>query len=124
MMALVPMLAEHLGVKDQELLEKDVRLHALLASLVRDPTFGPIWPSRAARASSSATSITLGSARTWTSLGLRGPARRAAAMAPRGSAVGFDRHNVSWKRGSRIGPSARDTSQRTHDSSATVGATA
>jgi Nucleotidyl transferase AbiEii toxin, Type IV TA system len=41
MMAFVPMLAEHLGVKDQELLEKDVRLHALLASLVRDPTFGP-----------------------------------------------------------------------------------
>lgn len=40
MMALVPMLAEHLGVKDQELLEKDVRLHALLGSLVRDPTFG------------------------------------------------------------------------------------
>jgi Nucleotidyl transferase AbiEii toxin, Type IV TA system len=40
-MALVPMLSEHLGVKDQELLEKDVRLHALLASLVGDPTFGP-----------------------------------------------------------------------------------
>lgn len=37
----VPMLAQHLGVKDQELLEKDVRLHTLLASLVRDPTFGP-----------------------------------------------------------------------------------
>ncbi|MGI0155177.1 MAG: nucleotidyl transferase AbiEii/AbiGii toxin family protein [Thermoplasmata archaeon] len=35
------MLAQHLGVKDQELLEKDVRLHALLARLVRDPTFGP-----------------------------------------------------------------------------------
>lgn len=35
------MLAEHLGVTDQELLEKDVRLHALLGSLVRDPTFGP-----------------------------------------------------------------------------------
>ena len=35
------MLAQHLGVNDQELLEKDVRLHALLASLVRDPTFGP-----------------------------------------------------------------------------------
>ncbi len=40
MKALVPMLAEHLGVKDQELLEKDVRLHALLGSLVRDSTFG------------------------------------------------------------------------------------
>ncbi len=39
-MALIPMLSEHLGVKDQELLEKDVRLHALLGSLVRDPTFG------------------------------------------------------------------------------------
>lgn len=37
----VPMLAQHLGVKDQELLEKDIRLHTLLASLVRDPTFGP-----------------------------------------------------------------------------------
>lgn len=41
MRAFVPMLAEHLGVKDLELLEKDVRLHALLGSLVRDPTFGP-----------------------------------------------------------------------------------
>lgn len=41
MMALVPMLAEHLGVKDQEPLEKDVRLHALLGSLVRDPALGP-----------------------------------------------------------------------------------
>lgn len=40
MMALIPMLSEHLGVKDQELLEKDVRLHALLGSLARDPTFG------------------------------------------------------------------------------------
>ena len=40
MMAFVPMLAEHLGVKDQELLEKDVRLHALLGNLVRDPRFG------------------------------------------------------------------------------------
>ncbi|MGB6442932.1 MAG: nucleotidyl transferase AbiEii/AbiGii toxin family protein [Thermoplasmata archaeon] len=39
-MALIPMLSEHLGVKDQELLEKDVRLHALLGSLARDPTFG------------------------------------------------------------------------------------
>lgn len=35
------MLAQHLGVKDQELLEKDVRLHALLRGLVRDPAFGP-----------------------------------------------------------------------------------
>lgn len=41
MRAFVPMLAEHLGVKDLEFLEKDVRLHALLGSLVRDPTFGP-----------------------------------------------------------------------------------
>ena len=41
MRSFVPMLAQHLGVKDQELLEKDVRLHALLGSLVRDPTFGP-----------------------------------------------------------------------------------
>jgi hypothetical protein len=40
MMALTPMLSEHLGVKDLELLEKDVRLHALLGSFVRDPTFG------------------------------------------------------------------------------------
>jgi predicted nucleotidyltransferase component of viral defense system len=35
------MLAEHLGVHDQELLEKDVRLHLLLGSLTHDPTFGP-----------------------------------------------------------------------------------
>ena len=40
MMPFVSMLAQHLGVKDQELLEKDVRLHALLATLVRDPRFG------------------------------------------------------------------------------------
>jgi hypothetical protein len=40
MMAFVPMLSQHLGVKDQELLEKDVRLHTLLGSLVREPTFG------------------------------------------------------------------------------------
>jgi hypothetical protein len=39
MMAFIPMLSEHLGVKDQELLERDVRLHALLGSLARDPTF-------------------------------------------------------------------------------------
>lgn len=41
MMPFVSMLAQRLGVKDQELLEKDVRLHALLGSLVRDPTVGP-----------------------------------------------------------------------------------
>lgn len=35
------MLAQHLGVKDHELLEKDVRLHAILASLVADRSFGP-----------------------------------------------------------------------------------
>jgi hypothetical protein len=35
------MLAEHLGVHDQELLEKDVRLHLLLGSLTGDPTIGP-----------------------------------------------------------------------------------
>lgn len=35
------MLARHLGVGDLELLEKDVRLHALLESLAHDPTFGP-----------------------------------------------------------------------------------
>lgn len=41
MISFVPMLAEHVGVKDQELLEKDVRLHLILGSLTRDPTFGP-----------------------------------------------------------------------------------
>ncbi len=41
MKSFVPMLAQHLGVKDQELLEKDVRLHTLLGSLARDPSFGP-----------------------------------------------------------------------------------
>jgi predicted nucleotidyltransferase component of viral defense system len=35
------MLAEHLGIPDQELLEKDVRLHLLLGSLTRDAKFGP-----------------------------------------------------------------------------------
>jgi predicted nucleotidyltransferase component of viral defense system len=35
------MLAEHLGIPDQELLEKDVRLHLLLGSLARDPNLGP-----------------------------------------------------------------------------------
>jgi predicted nucleotidyltransferase component of viral defense system len=38
---LVPMLAEHLNITDQELLEKDVRLHLLLGSLARDTRFGP-----------------------------------------------------------------------------------
>lgn len=41
MRTLVPMLAEHLNLPDQELLEKDVRLHRLLGSLSRDPNFGP-----------------------------------------------------------------------------------
>ncbi len=41
MRSFVPMLSQHLGVNDLELLEKDVRLHALLGRLVRDPTFGP-----------------------------------------------------------------------------------
>jgi predicted nucleotidyltransferase component of viral defense system len=64
MMALVPMLSEHLGVKDQELLEKDVRLHALLASLVRDPTFGPDLVFKGGTCLIKCYSITLGSART------------------------------------------------------------
>lgn len=34
------MLADHLGVKDQGLLEKDIRLHRLLRDLTRDPTLG------------------------------------------------------------------------------------
>ncbi len=41
MRSFVAMLAQHLGVKDQELLEKDVRLHTLLGSLVRDPSVAP-----------------------------------------------------------------------------------
>lgn len=41
MKAFVPMLAENLGIDDLELLEKDVRLHALLGSMVRAPTLGP-----------------------------------------------------------------------------------
>jgi predicted nucleotidyltransferase component of viral defense system len=39
--SLVPMLAEHLDIPDQELLEKDVRLHLLLGSLTRDANLGP-----------------------------------------------------------------------------------
>jgi predicted nucleotidyltransferase component of viral defense system len=38
---IVPMLAEHLNIPDQELLEKDVRLHLLLGRLTRDTRFGP-----------------------------------------------------------------------------------
>ncbi|MHB1435459.1 MAG: nucleotidyl transferase AbiEii/AbiGii toxin family protein [Thermoplasmata archaeon] len=41
MISFIPMLAEHLGVEDQELLEKDVRLHSLLGALARDPQVGP-----------------------------------------------------------------------------------
>lgn len=41
MRSFVPMLAEHLGVRDHGLLEKDVRLHLLLGSLTRDPMCGP-----------------------------------------------------------------------------------
>ncbi len=40
MISFIPMLAEHLGVKDQELLEKDVRLHSLLGAITRDRSFG------------------------------------------------------------------------------------
>jgi predicted nucleotidyltransferase component of viral defense system len=38
--SIVPMLADRLQVKDQDLVEQDVRLHLLLGSLTRDPTFG------------------------------------------------------------------------------------
>ncbi len=41
MISFVPMLARHLGVHDQELLEQDVRLHGLLAAFVGDARFGP-----------------------------------------------------------------------------------
>lgn len=41
MISFLPMLAQHLGVKDQELLEKDVRLHSLLGAIARDPSVGP-----------------------------------------------------------------------------------
>ena len=41
MNAFVPMLAHEVGAKDLELVEKDVRLHSLLASLTRHPVFSP-----------------------------------------------------------------------------------
>lgn len=41
MRVFVPMLATHAGVADQELLEKDVRLHTLLDALAGDAFFGP-----------------------------------------------------------------------------------
>jgi len=37
----VPMLAAHAGIRDQDLLEKDVRLHLLLDELARDASVGP-----------------------------------------------------------------------------------
>lgn len=40
MKAFVPMLAAHAGIADQELLEKDVRLHLLLDALATDPGVG------------------------------------------------------------------------------------
>lgn len=41
MKVFVPMLASHAGVRDLDLLEKDVRLHLLLETIVEDPTMGP-----------------------------------------------------------------------------------
>lgn len=41
MRTLVPTLAEHLGIPDQELLEKGVRLHLLLGSLPLDASAPP-----------------------------------------------------------------------------------
>ncbi len=41
MISFIPMLARHLGLNDQDLLEQDVRLHSLLAACVGDPALGP-----------------------------------------------------------------------------------
>lgn len=124
MMALVPMLAEHLGVKDQELLEKDVRLHALLASLIRDPTFGP---HLVFKGGTCITKCYLDYPRFSTDSGFTWVAGAGAEGGGHGTRW-FHRRirppRARWKRGSRIGPSAKGTGRRTPNSSAMVGATA
>ncbi len=118
----VPMLAQHLGVRDQELREKDIRLHTLLASLVRDPTFGP---HLAFKGGTCLIKCYLNYPRFSTDLDftwMDGPGPRPPLGGTKAFRRGSDPHSGPSSHGSEVGPGLRDTRWEVPSSSATVGA--